>query len=277
MTQDERHKIVAETRARLRGHATSPRPSVSWHFNAVTDDLKYLFDYSFAVTWTPGTLVLSGDLGELTVTHWNAMSTMEHAVRWMLGASFGYIISKSDAKEVYDSAGTRADILRMANEEPLESLRSYHQELQQARREYNADLASAIAAEEPAPEFKDYLDSVRTDPRVVIYDHGSRAESRLDDCWATWRALYKFRWASNRGCETLMTREGRHVLLKSLDLDNTSEAADISRAMRWDDYYGSYEYPHEAVRAYAALQHWAEAASRGLQPVAVGVAFDQGW
>lgn len=87
-------------------------PSKSWK---VKTPGKH--SYWFYVTWTPGHLLLSGDLCNMVLTHWHAMPTAEEAVRWMHDAHEGYLLGKSDAVQKFDAQATKASILDMADQD----------------------------------------------------------------------------------------------------------------------------------------------------------------
>lgn len=58
--------------------------------------------YSFTLTWTPGHMTLAGDIGEMVLTHYHAMPTLEEAVRWIDTPDFDYLLEKSDKRRVYN-------------------------------------------------------------------------------------------------------------------------------------------------------------------------------
>lgn len=75
------------------------------------------FCYGFRVVWLPGVLHLSGDLDELTVTHYVAMPTWPQAVNWVSDASFDYLMSKSTAQKEFNQRRTVAELIRQADEQ----------------------------------------------------------------------------------------------------------------------------------------------------------------
>lgn len=85
--------------------------SKSWHVKNPTRS-----EYWFMVTWCPGSLTLSGDVGELTLTHYHAMPTWQEAVKWVSGADHGYLMQKSDKKRVFNEEETIKQIIYMADE-----------------------------------------------------------------------------------------------------------------------------------------------------------------
>jgi len=73
-------------------------------------------EYWFRVTWSPGNLSLSGDVGELVLTHYQAMPTWQDAVEWVAGACHGYLMQKSNANTKFDEEDTIKQLLLMADE-----------------------------------------------------------------------------------------------------------------------------------------------------------------
>lgn len=73
--------------------------------------------YGFRVVWLPGNLHLSGDLGEMALTHYHAMPTWKEAVDWVDRADFHYLIGKSDAKKEFNQQKTAIEMVRMAEDD----------------------------------------------------------------------------------------------------------------------------------------------------------------
>lgn len=73
--------------------------------------------YAFWVTWAPGAIIVTGDLGvmvyrgpsDLWVSPWVA-------ARFLAGCHYDYLTGKSSTKQVYDRAATIVSILRQADE-----------------------------------------------------------------------------------------------------------------------------------------------------------------
>ncbi len=73
--------------------------------------------YWFRVTWCPGSLSVSGDVGEIVLTHYQAMPTWQDAVKWVKGACHGYLMQKSNKERHFDEEDTVKQIIHMANEQ----------------------------------------------------------------------------------------------------------------------------------------------------------------
>lgn len=88
-------------------------PSKSWRVGPPDGSSVY----AFTVTWTPGVLALAGDLGELTLIHYNAMPTWQQAVQWADGAGVDYLLEKSNAKHEFDREGSITSLIHIADED----------------------------------------------------------------------------------------------------------------------------------------------------------------
>lgn len=73
--------------------------------------------YGFFITFSPGVLTLSGDVGELVITHYHAMPTLEAALQWLDGIEFSYLMGKSSAKQEYSPTASAKCAVAMANED----------------------------------------------------------------------------------------------------------------------------------------------------------------
>ena len=90
--------------------------------------------YAFSLTWTPGSLSLAGDCGELTICHYNALWSLEEGLRWAAGADLHYLLEKSRLKKRFDRDATVRDLVRMANIDAID-----------ARKAFRASIASTFA------------------------------------------------------------------------------------------------------------------------------------
>ena len=91
-------------------HEMRDRPSRSFWFSEPEKGSIY----AFALTWTPGTMILSGDLGELVLTHYQAMPTLDSAVAWAAHADADYLLGKSNRKQVINREATIEGIIEGA-------------------------------------------------------------------------------------------------------------------------------------------------------------------
>jgi hypothetical protein len=80
--------------------------------------------YSFGLTWRPGHIVLTGDLGELTLVHYHALPTFKDIV-WALSPDHGYLMSKTNVRQEYDQKAQLRELRQWANEEAVEYLNGH--------------------------------------------------------------------------------------------------------------------------------------------------------
>jgi hypothetical protein len=116
-------------------HVFVPAPSQSFSFFGHSRELKYVPQktkesslvsrssfYSFEITWRPGHIILTGDLGELTLVQKFAMPTFKEAMEWVVDADYEYLMSKTGVKKTYDADATYKYLIHSANREAIEHL-----------------------------------------------------------------------------------------------------------------------------------------------------------
>lgn len=89
-------------------HVTTIGPGYSWRFQRPGS-----FNYYFRVTWAPGVLVVSGDIGELVLRHYSFDDPWS-AAAWINGAAFDYFMEKSTEKKEYAPETTASGIVEDA-------------------------------------------------------------------------------------------------------------------------------------------------------------------
>lgn len=280
-------RMEAAEKARIaswfENHTASSRVSISWHVNSRTPDGKYNSNYAYAVTWTPGTLVISGDIGEFTVTHWNAMPTIEKTLEWLDRIEFDYLMGKSSAKKEFDRAETLRDIVGFANDEAVHTMkgtlkdeRRYRQEKLKALIEW--DTAETIWAvtdpEGDRPILADYLpDEAFYELRSTLkverrnkpsFYGGEKQEWFVPDGFDLWHKLYlRYQYdVDDRGLAGNMIFHawGRREIKESLDAElgdgGHESAARLCGELGIDDYYGAECWPYSCRVHFAAIQKW---------------------
>jgi hypothetical protein len=176
-------------------HVFVPAPSQSFSFFGHSRELKYVPQmtresvrfsrssaYSFEITWRPGHILLTGDLGELTLVQKHAMPSFKEALKWVVDADYDYLMGKTNVKKAYDAEATYEYLIHTANREAIEHLlghsewsskdqryirrngiradiRRSRQESTEAALEFEAALAEYVAAEqkEGEPKIEDFL------------------------------------------------------------------------------------------------------------------------
>lgn len=280
MRRDDRNAVAAflETFSSFK---MTERRSISWSVNGTrrvpvrrqtgrnTSTLKFVdaydSNYAYAITWTPGTLVLSGDLGELTLTHWNAMPTIEATLNWLRGASFDYLMRKSDAKKEHDPEGTVAQILMMANEEAGDEMRIRRADMRDWWRNARDEIAFH-AMHDPHVELDDLLEPKPARPVIretkrFVFDHRKRTEQRWEvpDGWNLWHSLWE-EFGGHGDPSVIFTAAGRRALRRDMESrvsDGREAAAGLCQAIGLDDFWGSERWPHQTFMQFAGIKHWA--------------------
>lgn len=72
--------------------------------------------YAYCLTWAPGSMTLSGDLGEMVLIHYQAMPTFEEAVNWAATGDLDYLLSKSNRRKVVHRERTIQGVIEAALE-----------------------------------------------------------------------------------------------------------------------------------------------------------------
>lgn len=256
--------------------------------------------YHFKITWTPGNLVLTGDLGELVLVQPHALGTFDEAIEWACTSDYDYMLSKSNVKKTYDPQATYNELVRRANYDAIEEMNGQlnwsgrkddgiRQKLAKIRRakkalisnnELNADEQDALIAT-IADEFEPNelhplirLENKKIDYRKttleVVADSWFIAQG-----WANWVAY----WAVLLGHDYngsdpdhlptyVLKARNRNKLKQEL-----FEICQDERAL-YDflcetgihvDYYGSYTYPHETRWQYEAIKFGCNAIMLNIQ------------
>lgn len=123
------YHAAKETISRIfKDHVTSDRPSRTFTFRHKSGSSNY----AFSLMWTPGTMTLAGDLGEMTLTHYHAIRGLEESLRWA-SADPHYLLEKSDKTRSLDRARTFEDIRHYVNEDAVDYLKGHREALQEWR------------------------------------------------------------------------------------------------------------------------------------------------
>lgn len=220
--------------------------------------------YAFSLVWTPGQMTIVGDLGNLTVSNYHAMGSLEKACAWLLSPDYGYLLSKTGVERVFDRDGT----IRHLWEAMIEYVDPHLEAMREADAEWQARRPKWRKKEGMSrDEYEDNLKHWESD--------NPRSEFRfqpqpIGDGWIApegfgliYRCWDYFREYSHRLGEdpnSLLTEEGRSTLLGVFEHWAGEEATDvivtwIVRELDYDDYYGEYDYPNQAYLQISAMQH----------------------
>lgn len=288
MALAEQKKIRGWALKEIGGHLMSPGPSVSRRFRRADGS----FAYAFTVTWVPGTVSLSGDLGELSIVHYHALRTFRDGMEWMAGADYDYLMGKASPRdEVFDQEGSVRFVVEMANSYLRDALlerRSEIQEYVRARNEAREEWSEAFEswAElldtddgrlEPAPRIEDFLpdraEYVSTpalfmkpgyedrNPKVFIDDIDAK---RLPEGYGIWFRIWRALRRNDEGPYdpgSIFTAAGRREIVEALDSyfsdGGQDRAAEFCVKAQISDYYGSTKYKDRSVWQIEALKYGA--------------------
>ncbi|NTF17983.1 hypothetical protein G6L37_06170 [Agrobacterium rubi] len=249
----------------------SPKESVRFAYTSF---------YAFSLTWTPGHMTIVGDLGTLTLVHYNAMPTLEAACEWLMSPDYGYLLSKAKIEQEFDKEETIEHVWSAMTREVEEMLDGLDEEVADwqrrkpkwrkrdgmTREEYEEDIRY-WEEQDPSLDYR----FRPSEPPKYIYDRSLWSESERDGwhvpygmellyrCWKYFSASYH---NVDPDPNSLLTKEGREDLKDTLDGWASEEAKDviitwIARDLDYDDYYGDYDYPAHAYFQLAAIQHGA--------------------
>lgn len=214
------------------GHAIQKEvPTKTWRV-AGTDKCSYWYN----VTWTPGFLTVSGDIGEMTVVHYHALNSIDNSIGWVNGACFEYLMEKTDIEKKFDP------------EETVESLVYFADEDQRYwDKEREKDLRECIEASKSSGSW--YSRS---------YDYERELEkmekSRL---WKQIFDRFSYSYLFDFPEPNYKRKDHQSVLIKDMKGHTEITAQDIYE-LCIDDYYGTYNYDESCYWKYKALKTWAK-------------------
>lgn len=98
-------KFLASIRATLASHAIRRQTGWTWSCRKPGDSA-----YAYRVTWCPYNLIVTGDIGEIVITHYSFTDPWA-AAAWINGADFDYCMSKSNVQKTYSPEATVQGII----------------------------------------------------------------------------------------------------------------------------------------------------------------------
>jgi hypothetical protein len=274
-------KAEARTRAMARDsyktHIMREAPTRSFRFTQPDGSSNY----HFTLTWTPGMLALSGDVGELTLVHYHAMPTFEKAIGWVCGAQYDYLMGKSNVREEYYAPGTAEWIVQWANEEPLDRLlgRKRYDNKDQAmwgKRRGDGFLRQwRKLRNDLVPDVNSFDWDFDENPFIMGLIPGSWPRPKrglrewedwwtYDDCWLNWLRI----WRATRGQfyypdstkdlpTMVLSAAGRRKLKKDIQdaVCDAHSAYQFCQEIGLEDFYGDRRYPDQTIWQIEAIKH----------------------
>lgn len=280
----EEKRIRTMAQREFAGHAMSAGPVVTRRFRR-TDGRS---DNWFDVTWTPGSVVLSGDVGELSIVHHSALARYRDGMAWLArtGADHDYIMGKASPRErEFDREGTVRLIMEMANEDLGGVLRARRDDLHR----YLADRGTAVEAfgeafdtwmegrwagaaqPKPAdflPRRADYVAELGFEmkpgyagrsPSVFPDEIDERSVPEGYEVWfRLWRALRNSDYGPYEP-ETIFTAAGRREIAEEMESylsdGGMERCAQFCCEAGLADFYGIEKYADRTVWQVEAIRH----------------------
>lgn len=147
-----RHSDIQKIAARnFAEHRLTKGPGYSWRMGKPNTGA-----YSFRVTWAPGALTVTGDIGQAVYEVWPSFGTLWGAIDLVSQAGFDYLCSKSGAREEFDRDATVEHLLQSAYSELRYG--SGPDLFKQICDEYGGDPDDAWGRKEAARAFRDDQD-----------------------------------------------------------------------------------------------------------------------
>lgn len=259
-------KDLARIRKSFSGHAASALPSRSFMCRQGSH-----WAYGFILTWAPGSLSVSGDVGEIMVRN-HGLGSLKSALRWAATSDHDYLLSKSEVRRTYDAEATAAYIIHAANREAAGSLRTIREELKWWR------LDRPTAQETDSGSFADDMDWWRRSrpnrDHLKCRDsdeglHWPRRKGRglsAPDGWEVWLGIWKA-IGGYGDADDIFTRSGRRRLREEVEsiCESRDRAIDLANAVGIDDYYGDERYSYSALMRVEAVRIGARLALNTLK------------
>lgn len=232
------------------------------HVRTESGKFAYKGVYAFTLTWTPGQMVITGDCGDLTLTHYNAMGDFEEAISWALHSDFDYLLGKSNAQREYVQEETWKWYKDHLNEEVFDALLGSYDWREKKRNPKYSQRAELRAWRRSKPkwnkragqtkaEFLEELDWWKNDRPEDIF--------RIPDCdvWNRWNQLRDVLSVYEEQCDVTKS-EDRHQLLDEAEtwFESEHDAYDfLYRKIGFDDPCVSQDYPWRDYYLIACIQH----------------------
>ncbi|QHC35391.1 hypothetical protein [Komagataeibacter xylinus] len=174
--------------------------------------------YWFNLMWIPGKLILTGDGCDMTLTHYQACSSFDAAIKWASSSEMDYLLRTAKQQQEYDAHATLQAVIQWANAPVIEALngtvcervtpyevdgqrryRVVHLERAGGYRQICQAYRRALAAG-MRDDFRD--DAEEMDPRPItrretgteFLDMGSSVFTDFydfDPCWENWLRLWR--------------------------------------------------------------------------------------
>ena len=267
---------IARAERCFAGHQTSDRRARCFDFR----DPKKKWLYAFSLSWTPGTLTLAGDLGELVVTHYSALWELEAGLSWAASADYDYLLGKTSRRPSFDRDETAQEIIRMANEGAREAVAGTRGELNTWRKERPARCDFPVGAEGDQEHAETVGNWTGDRPDVLAYREfrKTRVFGRFEwermserpvapDGWELWFRLHEeFGYGEPKDIfRSAYRSQLKDDLEGRLSNAGADHAAELCGKLGLDDYYGAYRWTYHDLAQITAVSWGAKRALGWLE------------
>jgi len=223
-------------------HQVSPIKSKAWICIARDKDGRRKSEYWFNVSWMPGVLTVTGDIGDVIFTHLHSANTLDGALRWINDCDFEYLMGKSSIKKEISKKKTIAHIIEMANQDALSGSHSGRFSTDVTYRHVVSDLT-----DENPPSLRDM---------GLWYRIYEALEGNLD-----------LSLADQGGERIILHARGRRLLKKGLaecieEMSPEQIAYFCRDDLGLDDYFGTDDWPTRSFFYFSAIKKWAAEVSQ---------------
>lgn len=232
------------------------------HVRSESGKYAYKSTHAFVLTWTPGQMVITGDCGDLTLTHYHAMADFEEAISWALHSDFDYLLGKSNSRREYVQEETWKWFKDQLNEEVFNALLGSYDWREKKRNPKHSQRAELRSWRRSKPKWNkragqtkaDFIDELR-------WWQEDRPEDifRIPDCdvWDRWNQLRKA-LSYYEEQYSVTKSEDRHQLLDEAEREFHSEESALNflyGKMEMDDPHVCQDYPWRDYYLIACIQH----------------------
>lgn len=179
-------RIEKDISKEIMDHHINERKSRSFDFRTPSAGSMW----AFSLTWTPGSMILAGDLGEMQITHYHAlMGTALESFRWITECHPDYLLGKAGVQKVYDREATLESFESECRDDFTKAVKHYREHCRDVRPE---DIKRKHQWAWLTPNFfEDYWDDAfrnfdvyreafTFEPREAIKTSAGRARIRAD-------------------------------------------------------------------------------------------------
>lgn len=218
--------------------------------------------YAFTLTWTPGQMVITGDCGDLTLTHYNAMGDFEEAISWALHSDFDYLLGKSNQGREYVQEETWKWFKDYLNEEVFDTVLGSHDWATRKRRLRWSQRADIRRWRKSKPKWNKRAGQTKADfVDEMKWWQDDRPQHAFNDpeceAWERWHRLRKALSFYEEQYD-ITKSEDRHRLLDDAEREFDSEDSAFNflyGKMEMDDPSTSRDYPWRSYYLIACIQH----------------------